>query len=394
MSLFSRFQGASDDILIRPLTLDDRGELETMISSDPVGFLFAAEHLHHFGLPAPSALLSLKMPRGFMGVFVSRPTSRQEQVRKDLPATVESRHKRIDTPLPDHLKTRLDTLLSKTTDWVSKTPGVHFKDFIDRQIAPAPGLAETLTPGENYDQQPLEYLAGVFWLGANCVPLVLPEPYYGVVARYIWRHNRRIASIFGHRDAVLGIWEHLAGRMPEPFDIRENQPLLELAPETELAALADRPLARPTLGAPPIIEPVRWARTDDRHSLLRASVAMFTEEVGYDPMTRDPAGYSHRIDELIRTGRTVVGVNTENVVIFKTDIGLAHGSICQLQGVWLHPAYRGHRLAPTLLAQGSQLIRQRFPQLSLYVNDYNSAARALYRSVGWQQTGTFATVLF
>ncbi|MFW0112310.1 GNAT family N-acetyltransferase [Rothia sp. CCM 9416] len=394
MSLFSRFQRISDDVIIRPLTLDDRVELETMISSDPVGFLFAAEHLHHFGLPAPSALTSRKTPSGFIGIFVPRNASGKESGYKGAPPAVGGGYGGIEMPLPERLRNTLDTLLGKTSDWVSRSAGAHFSDPAERNLAPMPGLAETLAPGEGPESEPRDCLVGAFWLGANCVPLSLPEPYYETVAHYIWRHNRKIASIFGHRQAVLGIWGHLAGRMPTPFGIRESQPLLELPVDADLTALAEQSLARPRLGAPPIIEPVRWARTDDRPSLLRASIAMFTQEVGYDPMTRDPSGYAHRIDELTRTGRTVVGVNSENIVIFKTDIGLAHGSICQLQGVWLHPAYRGHRLAPTLLAQGAELIRRRFPQLSLYVNDYNSAARALYRSTGWQQTGTFSTVLF
>lgn len=393
MTLFSRFQYASSSALVRPLTLDDRAELETMISSDPVGFLFAAEHLHHFGLPAPHTLTSPKAPSGFMGVFAPRNSvgndaGYQGTLGGDILAGI------LPMPLHAHVKATLDVLLGRTTGWGSQPAGAHFAEPPDRGLVPMPGLAETLDSEGGTVGEPRDNLVGAFWLGANCVPLSLPEPYYGQVAQYIWRNNRKIASIFGHREAVLGVWSKLAGYMPAPFDIRENQPLLELPLDTDLTEVTRQSLLRSQLEAPQIIEPVRWARTDDRASLLRASVAMFIEEVGYDPMTRDPSGYARRIDELTRTGRTVVGVNSENIVIFKTDIGLAHGSICQLQGVWLHPAYRGQRLAPTLLAQGMQLIRQRFPRLSLYVNDYNSAARALYRSVGWQQTDTFATVLF
>ncbi|MGH1978774.1 GNAT family N-acetyltransferase [Rothia sp. L_38] len=397
MTVFSRFSRGAEDALIRPLTNDDRAELETMIASDPVGFLFAAEHLHHFGLPATSALTSLKTPHGFMGIFAPRDLP-GEWGSKDAPAgSAAHLTETVGERLPGRVRSALEGLLAKAATKVGSSAGAHFAEEATVPRAAMPGLAETLAPASASLSGPVEpryCLVGAFWLGANCVPLTVPEPYQRQVAAYIWRHNRRIGSIFGHSEPVLGIWSHLASRMSTPFDVRENQPLLELPPAADLSELVRAPLTRPSLGAPAITEPVRWARTDDRPSLLRASVAMFTEEVGYDPMTRDPAGYTRRIDELTRTGRTLVAVNSENVVIFKTDLGLAHDSTCQLQGVWLHPAYRGQRLAPVLLAQACHLIRQRFPHLSLYVNEYNAPARALYEATGWQQRSTFATVLF
>ncbi|WP_237233064.1 GNAT family N-acetyltransferase [Rothia nasisuis] len=391
MTVLARLSRGADDALIRPLTLDNRAELETMIASDPVGFLFAAEHLAHFGLPAPSALTSLKTPHGFVGVFVPSKMLGEMGPKDVTPGRGAPPPLSAGEGLPGRARTTATGLLTKATTRLGAR--ARRTEPVDRAATPMPGLTETLTPMRAQSER-CYALVGAFWLGANCVPLTVPATYHRQVATYIWRHNRRIGSIFGHRAPVLGIWEHLARRMPAPFDVRDTQLLLELPSKANLAELAARSLARPEVAVPPILEPVRWARSDDRPSLLRASVAMFTEEVGYDPMTRDPAGYSRRIDELTRTGRTLVAVNSENVVIFKTDVGLAHGSICQLQGVWLHPAYRGQGLAPVLLAQACQLIRPRFPHLSLYVNDFNAPARALYQATGWQQRATYATVLF
>ena len=41
-----------------------------------------------------------------------------------------------------------------------------------------------------------------------------------------------------------------------------------------------------------------------------------------------------------------------------------------------------------------QLARKQAPVVSLYVNDYNARARASYERVGFEQIGSYATVLF
>lgn len=71
--MFSFLQRSSRDALIRPLTMEDRADLEAMINTDPVAFLYAAEHLDLFGLPASSAMPALRTSAGFMGIF--EPTS-------------------------------------------------------------------------------------------------------------------------------------------------------------------------------------------------------------------------------------------------------------------------------------------------------------------------------
>ncbi|MDO4897854.1 MAG: GNAT family N-acetyltransferase [Rothia sp. (in: high G+C Gram-positive bacteria)] len=389
MPVFSKkLQRSDSQAIIRPLTLDDRGSLEALISTDPVGFLYAAEHLHLFGLPTPSTLAALKTPRGFIGIFAPRALMPVEHTPKDaLPALSAP----AGESLPRRMRGMVQSALRKSSALGVSPAGFYQSDTPTLVgTGSVPGYAEMPAPtasGSSY------VMVGALWLGANCVPLAVPEQYQKQTATYIYKHHRKIGSIFGHQAVVMGLWEHLAHRMPAPFDIRESQPLLELPSGFGLEELALRPLNRDQLSVPQITDGVRWARTSDRQSLLQASVAMFTEEVGYDPMGSDPAGYARRIDELTRTGRTLVAVNAEGVVVFKTDVGLAHGDICQLQGVWLHPAYRGLGLAPTLLAQASELIRARFPRLSLYVNDYNTVARALYRRTGWQHVDTFASIL-
>jgi predicted GNAT family acetyltransferase len=82
-------------------------------------------------------------------------------------------------------------------------------------------------------------------------------------------------------------------------------------------------------------------------------------------------------------------------VVFKAEIGSATEAVCQVQGVWVPPELRGRGLsAPGMAAVAEQAMRDVAPVVSLYVNDFNHAARATYRRVGFTDRGAFMSVLF
>jgi predicted GNAT family acetyltransferase len=82
-------------------------------------------------------------------------------------------------------------------------------------------------------------------------------------------------------------------------------------------------------------------------------------------------------------------------VVFKAEVGAATPHACQVQGVWVHPDRRGAGLAaPAMAAVVEQVLRTIAPVVTLYVNEHNTPARAVYDRVGFQRTATFTTVLF
>lgn len=395
-TVLSFFQRNTEDVLIRPLTIDDWDELETMIATDPIKNLYASEHLERFGLPTPSALSGQRQNYGFMGIFIP--------VYENAPivhhgvelayGNFETERKNANTRkpyLPD--SERMSQTVKKVTEKL-------FDKITLKPRRPIPLQNEILEPHKKYSQEhsaTFFTMVGAFWLGSNCVPIVIPKEYRKHASTMITRSIKYISSIIGDAEDVLGLWELLQPKAATPLSVSENQPLLYLDPQKSLETFTTQKIQpqQKNLDVPAIKEnAVRWARTSDRHSLLKASVAMFIEEVGYDPMTRDSAGYIQRVEEYIRTGRTLVATNDDGVVIFKADLGLAYSDLCQIQGVWLHPAYRGVGLSAPLLAQAIELIRPRFPHISLYVNSHNQRAYRLYQSLGMEQHGTFATVTF
>ncbi|GEC99611.1 N-acetyltransferase GCN5 [Kocuria varians] len=224
-------------------------------------------------------------------------------------------------------------------------------------------------------------LAGACWVGTNVVPVVLDETGTRLMADVLLRGGPRFASFFGPAAPVLGLWDRVRPTWPAPFAVRAHQPLLVMREEPSPEVL-DGPASG-----------VRWGLPEEFDRVLPAAVAMFTEEVGYSPMTSGAEGYRQRVRSLLREERTAVLCNRAGEVVFKADIGSQHGEVCQIQGVWVDPRYRGRGLAVPCMAATVALARRRTPVVSLYVNSFNAAALATYRHVGFREDGEFATVL-
>lgn len=197
---------------------------------------------------------------------------------------------------------------------------------------------------------------------------------------------------------------------------RPVQPLLYLPPEKDLASFYDAELPELPAHLPEPIKPrplkpgespaaafqlsgetagyARLATSADLGELLPAAAAMFTEEVGFDPIARYGEGYAARLRTLIAGQRSAIVTDVNGRVIFKADAGIVNLDAAQVQGVWLHPDYRGYGLAKPFFTAAAQILQHRYPHLSLYVNDYNARALAMYRGTGWEQIGQFSTIIF
>ncbi len=215
--------------------------------------------------------------------------------------------------------------------------------------------------------------------GANLVPVAATSAAVAAFAERARLQGRRCSSIVGPAEAVGELWSLLAPYWGRPREIRSAQPVM---------AISSDPLVPPD----PL---VRLVRPDELNTLLPASVAMFTEEVGVSPVGPDGgAAYRARVSELIRTGRSYARISG-GLVVFKAEIGAVTPLACQVQGVWVPPELRGRGHASSGMAAVVQhALRSVAPVVSLYVNDFNMPARAAYRRVGFREVGTFTSVLF
>jgi len=127
---------------------------------------------------------------------------------------------------------------------------------------------------------------------------------------------------------------------------------------------------------------------------MAASAAMFTDELGQSPfVSPGPEAFRARVVDLIRDGRAFASFDFRGQVSFKADIGVVSEHTCQIQGVWVRPDLRGRGLATASLAAVFRHALTLAPTVSLYVNDFNTAARRVYAKLGMRQHATLATVL-
>lgn len=140
--------------------------------------------------------------------------------------------------------------------------------------------------------------------------------------------------------------------------------------------------------------PVRQITMAEFDSYFAAAVAMYTEEVGVDPLQGGGrAGYRTHCQTTVQANRAY-GIVTEGQVVFKADVGISCDGIAQVQGVWLAPHLRGQGLAAPAMAEATRQILATHEVVSLYVNDFNTRAVRTYLRCGFTVAGEFATVLY
>ncbi|MFJ8077971.1 GNAT family N-acetyltransferase [Streptomyces sp. NPDC096176] len=251
--------------------------------------------------------------------------------------------------------------------------------FVTARVQVA-GLDPWRLGGEMWGWYADGHLRSLCYSGANLVPICATPEAVRAFADRARRSGRRCSSIVGPAEPTTQLWRLLEPSWGPARDVRNHQPLMI------------------TEELPKNIEPdpgVRRIRKDEMDVIMPACVAMFTEEVGISPMAGDGGLlYQARVAELVAAGRSFARID-DGKVVFKAEIGAATPKACQIQGVWVAPEYRGRGLSETGMAAVLRYaLADVSPVVSLYVNDYNTPARASYRRVGFREVGAFMSVLF
>jgi uncharacterized protein len=215
------------------------------------------------------------------------------------------------------------------------------------------------------------------YAGANLIPLRGRPNDLHAFADEAMSSSRRCSSLVGRAELVMPMWQRLEPAWGPARDVRDRQPLMALG-------------SMPTCAIDPGVRQVRPGEID---TYLVAAIDMFIGEVGVDPRLGDGGrGYRRRVASLIAAGRAWARFE-HGEVVFKAEVGSQSPAVGQIQGVWVHPERRGQGLGTAGTATLAAVIVGTGRIASLYVNNFNTVARATYARVGFVEVGTFATVL-
>jgi ribosomal protein S18 acetylase RimI-like enzyme len=217
-----------------------------------------------------------------------------------------------------------------------------------------------------------EALRGLLHVGPNLVPAVDDEE--ACVALAPAASGLYLARmVVGERATVELLWSLIGSSYPAPREVRTRQYVYAVEP----GELVHDPESR----APGL---ARLAARSDEDRVLELSAAMYAEEMGENPLARDPDGYRRRVRMLTARSWTYV-YDVDGELWFKMDVGCASDRTAQIQGVYVPPELRGRGVGTVAMAACCALAFDRHPNLSLYVNDFNAPAVALYERIGFRQ---------
>lgn len=195
-------------------------------------------------------------------------------------------------------------------------------------------------------------------------------------AAYAYRHERMIVA---SREIAKDYWDAIKSWHSPPRLVRDRQPLLVLTRGNLVAA-----------DHPGLV--TRLATEDELDVVMENSAAMIEHELGYDPR-RASSGFRWNVRRMIERGMWWIGI-ADGWPSFFCHIGPYTEATVQLQGVWTTPPARGRGIAKAALSQICAVLLDEYPSVSLYVNDFNGAALAVYTALGFEQSGQLCTYLF
>lgn len=126
---------------------------------------------------------------------------------------------------------------------------------------------------------------------------------------------------------------------------------------------------------------------------MPACAAAHLEEIGIDPLERDPEGFRWRTRSQIDQRRSWIWRDGDTI-LFKAEASAWTPAAVQLQQVWVDPVARGRGYARRALRDLCVTLLDRVPTVCLFVRPENERAIRLYDAIGMRRVLTYRSLIF
>lgn len=192
-------------------------------------------------------------------------------------------------------------------------------------------------------------------------------------------HCQATQMVVIERQAADLFWHHFTGDGEVTPASRSREMLLESR---------QQPAAVEHLAATDL----RLARPADLDLVMPVQAEMCFEESGINPLEQDPHGFRFRCARRIDQGRVWVWV-ADGRLVFKAEILAETPEAVYLEGLYVNPLDRRRGYALRCLTQMGRHLLQRTKAISLFVNETNLRAQALYARAGYKFVSYYDTMV-
>src|SRR5581483_5632485 len=131
----------------------------------------------------------------------------------------------------------------------------------------------------------------------------------------------------------------------------------------------------------------------DLDVLVPACARAHYEEIGIDPLQRDPDGFRWRTQAQIGEGRSWIWLE-DGRILFKAEASAWTPHAVQLQQVWVDPELRNRGYAQRAMRDLCRRLLEVVPAVCLFVRTDNAPAIRVYEAIGMRRALSYRSLIF
>ncbi|HQU83661.1 MAG TPA: GNAT family N-acetyltransferase [Pyrinomonadaceae bacterium] len=137
---------------------------------------------------------------------------------------------------------------------------------------------------------------------------------------------------------------------------------------------------------------LRLATEAELMPIAEAHAEVAFEESGVDPLVKDREGFLKRVTRRINQDRVWVLFDNDGKLVFKADVVAETPEVKYLEGIYVHPEYRGRGIGADCLSQLSRTLLEEVQYVCLLSNEEFQNAHRTYLKAGFKSQDSCVTI--